>query len=360
MSATEKKTKKDSKPNCAVCGDPIRQKADGRDITEEMAIQLKGWHGREFLPYQQRVHDKKCRRKPKRKQPATEFEEKQQTKPPAKPAPSSESVLSICLFRRRKQTEFNSTFNSYKHSLIKLVRFLKVSALSHWLTVVYVDASVNEKERHEILQDGADQVRVPQNVPSSLLFADGKFKGFLGTLMRYYAFVEFPEAKRVICLDADLPFTQTLEDALTDFCKSKHEVLRAHHSNYRNPDCSGDVLDVPLCGGFFGLAGNALKHISSVFLSMLSEHFPDKKEVKAKAGSAKKEKNAADKQYPYGCDQRFLADRVFPLLKSKYSFLTLALTGQESLPKVTPLPSHLQARHDTIYESRVISHRELL
>ena len=80
-----------------------------------------------------------------------------------------------------------------------------------------------------------------------------RFAAFLGSMLRYWAFSDFRDAARVVCLDCDLPFTQTLIDALLSWSESKHEVLRMNHEQYTDARIVDQpVWNVPLCGGFFG------------------------------------------------------------------------------------------------------------
>ena len=205
--------------------------------------------------------------------------------------------------------------------------------------MVYVDSTVDKQVRASL--EGVDEIREPRDVPEQLL-RDGAFRGFSGTLMRMWAFTDIRDSTHVVFLDCDLPFSGQLEDILLSWATSKHDVLRIVHNSYAE-----EKADVPLCGAMFGLSGEALREVGERFLEALAEHC-----------AQNKKRGDSDKQWPYGSDQAFLAERIFPLLKDKFQFLTLAVMPVADMPKPM-LPVAWQVKQETIFENRTMSHHEI-
>lgn len=342
---------------CCVCGVLIRSTELSRNVTPELADNLAIWHKPKRFEPGSRVHEwAACRKQPtaKRKQPCSPVEEGRAQPALARPprAVSADAIISFCLFRKRKETRFNWKFDTYVTKLHALVKHLKISKMAAWTIVVYVDSSVNEKTRQSILAAGVNCVREPQHVPESMVLRNGRFRGWLGALMRYWAFADFADASRVVCLDCDLPYSQLMQDSLMDWAESKHEVLRMNHMDYTSA--------VPICGGFFGLSRGALRIVGKRFLDLVNVHFPIERVESKRKQPLAAQTVAADKRFPYGSDQYFLKERVFPLVKDKFSFLTLVMVGTASMPPVPKQKSSAQVKQDTVYDSRTIAHFELL
>lgn len=149
---------------------------------------------------------------------------------------------------------------TYVRALVDLVKHIKVSdLLKVFRVVVYVDSTVDKRTRELLSESGVNSIREPDRVPDHL----DTFPGFTGTLLRYWAFVDYGNtASHVVTLDADLPFSALLANLLTNwYCSDKEDVLRLTLDSYEE--------NFPIVGCLFGLANSALREIGSKFLGIL-------------------------------------------------------------------------------------------